>query len=114
VAGWFSLDTRGDVRPAGEESMGYFGDDKDKDPLAPAGPPADFEAVVDAALIAGMRPGLRDALEAGLAAGCTLRGILARVRRLTGGPHARPGGLVYLSVRAYLRQWRRGGKHDDA
>jgi hypothetical protein len=62
-----------------------------------------LEAACGAALVAGLRPWLKAALDAALAQGATRRQLLARVRRLTGGPRARAGGLTYLAVEAYLR-----------
>jgi hypothetical protein len=61
-------------------------------------------AACDEALIASLAPGLKTSLDAALAKGATPRELLARVRRQTGGPRARRGGLTYLAVEAYLRR----------
>lgn len=59
---------------------------------------------VDRVLIDGLRPALKDALAKQLAAGEPPQQILARVRRVTGGPRALRGGLTYLAVVAFLVQ----------
>jgi hypothetical protein len=62
-----------------------------------------LRATCGAALAGSLPAGLRAAVDAALAAGATRRGVLARVRRLTGGPRSTRGGLTYLAVAAYLR-----------
>jgi hypothetical protein len=62
----------------------------------------DLQRATDDALIAAMSPGLRAAVDAALAAGARPAEVLALVRRATGGSRARPGGLTYLAVEAYL------------
>jgi hypothetical protein len=62
-----------------------------------------LRAACDAALAGGLPAGLKAAVDAALAAGATRRAVMARVRRLTGGPRAARGGLTHLAVAAYLR-----------
>jgi hypothetical protein len=62
-----------------------------------------LRAACDAALAESLPTGLRAAVDAALVAGATPRGVLARVRRLTGGPRSPRGGLTYLAAAAYLR-----------
>ena len=62
-----------------------------------------LRAACDAALAESLQAGLKAAVDAALAAGATGRDVLARVRRLTGGPRSPRGGLTYLAVAAYLR-----------
>lgn len=62
-----------------------------------------LRAACDAALAESLPAGLKAAVDAALAAGATRRAVLARVRRLTGGPRSSRGGLTYLAVAAYLR-----------
>jgi hypothetical protein len=66
---------------------------------------ARFRSLVDEALIRGMRPDLCAALADALAGGVRVATILTGTRRITGGPHAQPGGLTYLAVEAYVRRW---------
>lgn len=64
----------------------------------------DLERAVNDVLIDEMPAGLKAALDAALAKGAPPAEILRRVRAQTGGPLARPGGLTYLAVEAYLER----------
>jgi hypothetical protein len=64
----------------------------------------DLKRAADDVLIADLTDGMKAAIDDQLARGMPPAHLLEYVRQKTGGPHARPGGLTYLAVEAYLER----------